>query len=451
MTPLTHTQDSTGDLAGPWSAVSCTDAELAARIQGLEKEMRVLLWEQLQCIAEADHRALHTETTARSLQVWLQGLLNIDPRDAKTRVTVARNVEDRRSLYGETMPPDMPDTAAALTEGAIGLEHARVIVNGIRRLPDYARCHQVAEVETTLTGYARTMSPRELEKLAERIRYLLDQDGAHRNEENQHEARELHYATTRDGMTVIKAKLDRETGAKFAALIEPLAAPRPEIDGEKDPRTVGQRNADGFAALLDLALDHDGMPRTGGQRPQMTISIDFDDLKRGLGFVNEDGMPGTLNTERAITAQNARRIACDAEVLPIVLDGDSLPLDVGRAKRTAPTHIRAALLRRDGVCAFPGCDRPPGTPEAHHVQHWVNGGATNLDNMVMLCAHHHRTLHNQRWDITMRDGRPEFIPPPTVDPRRTPRPGGRALPAQHRAIVDRHLASSRGHASAPSG
>ncbi|MEV5543348.1 DUF222 domain-containing protein, partial [Saccharopolyspora shandongensis] len=185
--------------------------------------MRVLLWEQLQYIAEADHRAIHTDTTARSLQVWLQGLLNIDPRDAKTRVTVARNVEDRRSLYGETMPPDMPNTATALSEGAIGLDHARVIVNGIRRLPDYARCHQVAEVESTLAGYARTMSPRELEKLAERIRYLLDQDGAHRNEEAQYEARELHYATTRDGMTVIKARLDRETGAKFAALMQPLA------------------------------------------------------------------------------------------------------------------------------------------------------------------------------------------------------------------------------------
>ncbi|MEU6267862.1 DUF222 domain-containing protein, partial [Saccharopolyspora shandongensis] len=166
MTPLLNTQDSTMQATPAQSVVSCTDAELATRIHELEKEMRVLLWEQLQCIAEADHRALHTDTTARSLQVWLQGLLNIDPRDAKTRVTVARNVEDRRSLYGESMPPDMPDTAAALAEGAIGLEHARVIVNGIRRLPDYARCHQLAEVETTLAGYARTMSPRELEKLA---------------------------------------------------------------------------------------------------------------------------------------------------------------------------------------------------------------------------------------------------------------------------------------------
>ncbi|MGW3473281.1 DUF222 domain-containing protein, partial [Saccharopolyspora sp. NPDC000995] len=82
-------------------------------------------------------------------------------------------------------------------------------------------------------------------------------------------------------MTVIKARLDRETGAKFAALMEPLAAPGPKPT-EKDPRTVGQRNADGFTAILDLALDHDRVPRAGGQRPHLSIAIDFEDLKKGL-------------------------------------------------------------------------------------------------------------------------------------------------------------------------
>ncbi|QIZ34014.1 HNH endonuclease signature motif containing protein [Saccharopolyspora sp. ASAGF58] len=447
MTPLLNTQDPAVGTAGARSAVSCTDAELAARIRELEEGMRVLMMEQLLCIAEADHRGVYAELGFRSAQVWLQGLLNIDARDAQTRVKVARNVEDRQSLYGEVMPADLPETAAALAEGAIGLEHARVIVDGVRRLPEYARCHQVGEVESTLAAYARMMTPRELEKLAERIRYLLDQDGAYDDEEDQHESRELHYTVARDGMTVIKARLDREAGAKFAALMQPLAAPRPEVEGEKDPRTVGQRNADGFAAILDLALDHDGVPRTGGQRPHLTISIDFEDLKKGIGFVAaETGMPGTLNTERTITAENARRIACDAEVLPMVLDGDGLPLDVGRAKRTAPAQIRAALLQRDGVCAFPGCDRPPGTPEAHHLAHWADGGTTELSNMVMLCGHHHRTLHNQRWEITMRGGRPAFIPPPTVDPKRTPRPGGRALPTQHREYLRDLIPAPRGPA-----
>ncbi|MBB5157171.1 HNH endonuclease signature motif containing protein [Saccharopolyspora phatthalungensis] len=444
MAPLTDTRDANVEMTSSRSSVvSCSDAELIARIQRCEQAMRVAMMEQLQIIAEADRRGLHAERGARSMQVWLRELLNIDHQDATTRVTVARNVEDRASLYGETMPAELPQTAAALSQGAISVEHARVIVAGIRRLPDYARCHRVGEVEATLAGYARQMPPRELETIAERIRYLLDQDGAYHDEADQHEARELHYGTARDGMTVVKARLDRETGAKFVALIEPLAAPCPQTDGEKDPRSAGQRNADGFAALLDLATDSDGIPRAGGQRPHLTITIDFEDLKRGLGFPDEHGMPGTLNTGRAITAENARRIACDSEVLPMVLDGAGLPLEVGRARRTAPAHLRAALLQRDGACSFPGCDRPPGTPDAHHVVSWIDGGPTELANMTMLCGSHHRTVHSQRWEIAMREGRPVFIPPSTVDIDRRPRPGGKALPAQHREYLRDLIPSQR--------
>ncbi|MER7012003.1 HNH endonuclease signature motif containing protein [Saccharopolyspora sp. NPDC000359] len=99
------------------------------------------------------------------------------------------------------------------------------------------------------------------------------------------------------------------------------------------------------------------------------------------------------------------------------------------------THIRAALLQRDGACAFPGCDRPPGTPQAHHVTHWIDGGLTTVDNMTMLCAHHHRVVHSQQWGIAMPRGRPVFTPPSEVDPSRAPRPGGRALPAAYRETL----------------
>ncbi|WP_223840114.1 HNH endonuclease signature motif containing protein [Saccharopolyspora pogona] len=447
MAPLTSIRDTASDITGPQSSVSsCSDAELVARIEGLERAMRVLMMQQLQVIAEADHRGVHAERGARSTQVWLQGLLNIDARDARARVSVARNVEDRQSLYGEVMPADLPETAAALAEGAIGLEHARVIVDGIRRLPGYSRCHHVGEVESTLAGYARTLPPRELEKLAERIRYVLDQDGAYDDEEAQHDARELHYCVARDGMTVIKARLDRETGAAFAALMQPLAAPRQEVDGEKDPRT-------------------------GGQRPHMTIAIDFDDLKRDLGLIVEYDMPGTLNTERAITAENARRIACDAEVLPMVLDGDGLPLDVGRAKRTAPTHLRAALLQRDGVCAFPGCDRPPGTPEAHHApldRRWGDQVVEHGDALrassprpaqsalghrdARRAPHVHPTAHGglQTHTTTRRQSatRPTPRIPPGPHPRTTG-PGGRTVTPAGRNASRRRATPGRSPRTAP--
>ncbi|SDW13237.1 HNH endonuclease [Saccharopolyspora shandongensis] len=414
------------------SAESYSDAELVGGIAEIEQAIRAARMEQLRLIAEAERRRLFVEQGARSMSVWLQGLLNVDSHDAKTRIRVAGDVQEADSEGGAQLP-DLPATAAALAEGSIGLEHAKVISKCKQNLLESSRDHDLAKVEAILADHATRMCPRDLAKLADRIRYLLDQDGARRDEEAQHEARELHYATARDGMLVIKARLDRETGAKFVEAIRPLSAPRPETDGEKDPRTAGQRNADGFAAMVDIVLDSDQMPRTGGQRPHLNVTIDFDDLKRTLLKAADEGMPGTLGaTEQSITAENIRRIACDCEVLPTALGGDSLPLDVGMSQRTAPTHIRAALLHRDGACAFPGCDRPPGTPQAHHIVHWADGGPTEINNMVMTCAHHHRVIHNQHWKIEMQDSRPVFIPPTSVDRSRTPRPGGKALPAAYR-------------------
>ncbi|WP_093155707.1 HNH endonuclease signature motif containing protein [Saccharopolyspora antimicrobica] len=411
-------------------ATSYTDAELTGRIAEIERVIRQARMEQLELIAEADRRRLFAEQSARSTQAWLQNLLRIDSREAKARLQVAADVTTSPDAHdGSTT--ELPATAQTLSEGVLGLEHATIIRRCVRALPESAK-QRAGEVEALLAANARRMCPRDLAKLAERITYTLDKDGALQEERAQHEARELHYATARDGMLVIKARLDRETGAKFVAALRPLAAPRPETDGEKDPRTVGQRNADGFAAMVDLVLDSDQMPRTGGQRPHLTVTIDFDDLKQRL----TNGTPGTLTaTEQSITAENVRRIACDCEVLPMVLNGDSLPLDVGTTQRTAPTHIRAALLQRDGVCAFPDCDRPPGTPQAHHIKHWIDGGPTELNNMVMLCPHHHRRIHDQHWTITLHQGRPMFTPPSSVDKSRKPKPGGKARPAAYRETL----------------
>ena len=82
-----------------------------------------------------------------------------------------------------------------------------------------------------------------------------------------------------------------------------------------------------------------------------------------------------------------------------MLDPDSLPLDVGRSTRTVPPHLRHALLVRDGGCVAEGCDRPPAWTEAHHVVHWAEGGATALDNLVLLCRAHHRKVHEGGWQF----------------------------------------------------
>jgi hypothetical protein len=129
-------------------------------------------------------------------------------------------------------------------------------------------------------------------------------------------------------------------------------------------------------------------------------------------------------------------MACDANIIPIVLGSTGQVLDVGRSQRLFTGPLRRALTVRDGGCAFPGCDRRPKWCEGHHITHWTNGGPTNLHNSVLLCTHHHQLIHHSKWLVRMgNDGLPEFIPPAWIDETGTPR-------RNHR-ITLRHLRASR--------
>ncbi|MCA0296934.1 MAG: HNH endonuclease [Actinobacteria bacterium] len=127
---------------------------------------------------------------------------------------------------------------------------------------------------------------------------------------------------------------------------------------------------------------------------------------------------------------------CDADVLPIVLGGPSLVLDVGRCQRLVTPEIRAALEHRDQGCVFPGCDKPPQACHAHHILPWWAGGTTAVWNLVLLCPHHNGIIEpahptgdgpppspDDRWQVRLRttDGAPEILPPRRVDPHQQPR------------------------------
>ena len=135
---------------------------------------------------------------------------------------------------------------------------------------------------------------------------------------------------------------------------------------------------------------------------------------------------GTLDSGALVDAATVRRWACDAEIVPMVLGSRSEPLDIGRRSRLVPDAMRRALNFRDRGCAFPGCTRRPRRCQAHHVDHWGNDGPTALDNLTLLCRHHHQVIHHGHWTVQMIDGLPWFTPPAWVDPERRPRPGGRS-------------------------
>lgn len=407
-----------------------SDDGLIAAIRRSEARSREAVFEQLGLIAEAELRGIAENSGARSTQAWLRELLNLPDGDAKSRVVVARSTARNSDLSDATSEPELPATANILHTGEATIEHGRIITDAIAQLPPSVSPAQRTETDTLLADYARTTSPRRLRTLADHLRYRWDQDGALQDEQYQLEHRELHLTTARDGTTRLNGRLDRETGAKLRAALEPLVAPHPDNDGTRDPRSAARRNADALDIMLSTTLAGDATTN-GGTPPRITVTIDYDDLKeRSLHSPAPRG--GTLEPgSEPITAANARRIACDADILPILLGGDSQPLGIGRSRRTAPAELRNALLARDGRCAFPGCDRPPGTPQAHHILHWADGGHTALDNMVMLCGHHHRTIHAHNWRVHLVDGNPFFTPPATVDRSQRTRVGDRSI---HRLV-----------------
>ncbi|WP_235488962.1 HNH endonuclease signature motif containing protein, partial [Frankia sp. AvcI1] len=219
-----------------------------------------------------------------------------------------------------------------------------------------------------------------------------------------------------DGMTRISGELEAEAAALLRTALDSLSAPRPAFDGTLDPRNPARRRADALVDLLGRPLDTAALPVTGGIRPHLAVTVPWAALLGG------SGLPATTSWGQPLSREVLRRIACDASVRRIILDPAGVPLDVGRAHRTVTADIRQALIARDNGCAFPGCDRPVGWCEAHHIRHWIDGGHTSLDNSVLLCGYHHRTVHHQGWTVQLGpDRRPEFLPPAWIDPDRTPR------------------------------
>ncbi|WP_182345813.1 HNH endonuclease signature motif containing protein [Tomitella gaofuii] len=196
-------------------------------------------------------------------------------------------------------------------------------------------------------------------------------------------------------------------------------------------RGAGPRRSTGRAGTPGCgqpsAVSHD---LGGGAGTGTTLSLHIglrdladtdDDAAARAGFIAEgrfeevfDNLPhGMTDWFANVTVGAARRLACDAAITPIGVDGRGMPLNVGRTRRLASRAQRRALAARDHGCAFPRCDRPPAWCVAHHVWHWADGGPTDLDNLVSLCTEHHRAVHHHGWTVVIdgKDGLPRFLPP----------------------------------------
>ena len=325
--------------------------------------------------------------------------------------------------------------AAGLRDGWLSFAKTLAITRAVDALP--STCDRSRAVALMLEE-AKRLNASELTKAGKHLLAVVDPEGEDRAQEREldREARAAHlqrFLTIADdhaGGAWIRGRCAAEDAALIKSTLMSLAAPMPTAcdpdtcrtpgcghDG-RDPRDHGARLLDALAETCRRAQTADLLPHQHGAPPRLTLLMDYADLLAGLGVgVTEEG------TE--IPTSAVRRLCCDAEVIPAVLGSTGEVLDVGRSSRLVTPAIWKALVARDRHCRFPGCRRPPLMCHAHHVRHWIDFGPTNLDNLLLLCGHHHRLVHAGPWRVDLNPtGDAVFLPPPgtTRDRLVTPRP-----------------------------
>jgi 5-methylcytosine-specific restriction protein A len=255
-------------------------------------------------------------------------------------------------------------------------------------------------IEASLGEAARTFGPRDVRIMGQQLLAAADLDGP--EPDDRPGRNELHFGTHADGTGWIRGQFqDAEAFATIVTGLDARTRPTPENRGS----TSGERNAAALVEICRFTLGHDDVGEVGGERPHLVVTISLADLQdRARGAV--------LHTGGTLTPGQLRRLACDADLIPVVLGEQGEPLDIGRAERRIPLRMRRAVAARDRGCAHPGCDRPPSWCEIHHVIEWQHGGETKVENLVMLCCQHHDQIHATEWTIDMSTGTPRFIPPP---------------------------------------
>ena len=338
--------------------------------------------------------------------------------------------------HAQTLVGERAATHAAMTAGRVSPEQAAVIVDAVDRLPTDAGVRERGEA--FLLDAATRLNATDLAKAARHLVEVADPEAAERKAEKdlERQDRAAHHhrflAITEDGAGGIRlrGRGTVEDAAVIKAALLPLTKPAPALDprdpqgGEDtDPRDHGARLWDALVATCDHALSTDLPPDCHGARPRVAVTTSLDVLQAKIDWATLGTSPdpsvdptrtgGLTEDGLELIPSVVRRLACDADLIPIVLGTHGEVLDVGRTARLVTSAIWRALVCRDRHCTFPGCTRPPVMGHAHHIQHWADGGATALSNLVLLCGHHHRTLHHTPWQVRLNptDGRPEFLPP----------------------------------------
>jgi hypothetical protein len=367
-----------GDLGAlPLEDLEQEIGELAAHIHAATCRWLLL-------VAEHDRRGGWATWGCRSCAAWLSFRCGIAPGAAREQVRVARKLAE------------LPLIRAAFGEGRLSFSKVRAISRVATE-----------RSEAELLELALHATAAQLERIVRAYRGAADLAAANAG----HRERYVSWQWDEDGSLVVRGRLPAEEGALLLRALEAardaipaacaeagdVSAETSETSAEADRDRPRRSNADALVHVAEASLASGETGRTGGDRYQLVVHADATTLAEpeATGRCElEDGGP--------VCAETARRIACDASVVAIV-ERDGRPLGVGRKTRTIPPAVRRALHSRDGCCRFPGCTQRRFV-DAHHIHHWAHGGETKLNNLVLLCRHHHRLLHEGGFRVERRSG-----------------------------------------------
>ena len=341
----------------------------------------------------------------RDLGTWLSNATNTDLRPARAEVELA-----------DALDRTWTRVAAGMADGTVSPAQAKVIVDALRALPDEIDADILVQAEDQLVGWCETFRPHELRSLGKRILAVIDPDtgadrDARRLEQEEQSARDkmrLTFKPQGDGITRISGLLPDAAATRLRTYLEAYTSPRnptntPAGTGEADRIPYPKRLAHAFTSLLEH-LDPKKLPEHGGDATTVIVTMTLEGLRSDLGTASIlDGTDPALGPN--LSASEARRLACTAQIVPAVLGNHGEVLDLGRADRLFRPAQRRAMRLRDKRCRVKDCGHPATWCEAHHLIRWADGGNTDLADGILVCPWHHHRLHDPRYEHeTLPDG-----------------------------------------------
>lgn len=326
---------------------------------------------------------------------WAARAVNADPVVVQRQVRLSQRLEERTT------------TQRALASGQLSTEHAAVIVRADEQLPTSVTAAHRSAIEAALVEKAKSMPPNLLRRAARRALAEVEPDtrvvDAHENalvadeEKSARTRTRLSLHDNGDGTVTGHFTVPTLHGHLLRKILETITAPRRGRLGASQAQvgeSVGlrtnwdQARGEALCELIEHLPTEHLHPRTAAT---MVVTVDEETLRGALAVAH-------LDTDGEISAGEARRLACGAGILPAVLNGKSLPLDVGRSSRLFTEAQRTALGIHHRTCAADGCERPFAWCELHHLVAWALGGSTDLADAVPLCHFHHQRIHDPDYD-----------------------------------------------------